>query len=163
MKLEFSSNSESRTRAIGVAIGGALHPGDILALCGELGAGKTRLAKGLAIGLGVADERAVNSPTFVLINQYAGRCPVYHLDLYRLPPGSELSSLGFEEMCTGAAVVIVEWADRSPGSMPDAALWIHMTAEGETTRAFTLTSRDDQAIERYRQALTSIVDVVTRN
>lgn len=163
MTLEFSSNSESQTRAIGVAIGGALRPDDVVALCGELGAGKTCLAKGLAIGLGVADERSVNSPTFVLINQYAGRCPVYHLDLYRLPPGSDLAALGFEEMCNGSAVVVVEWADRSPRSMPDAAMWIRMTAEGETMRAFTLTSRDPEAIERFRLALSGIVDVVTRN
>lgn len=160
--MEFSSISESQTRAIGVAIGNALRTGDVVALCGELGAGKTRLAKGLAIGLGVADDRAVNSPTFVLINQYAGRCPVYHLDLYRLPPGADLAALGFEEMCNGSAVVIVEWADRSPTAMPDAALWIRMTAGGETTRAFCLTSRDDEAIGRFRQSLAGIVDVVAR-
>jgi len=163
MTLEFSSISESQTREIGIAIGAMLRPGDVVAVCGELGAGKTRLAKGLAIGLGVADERSVNSPTFVLINQYAGRCPVYHLDLYRLPPGSDLAALGFEEMCNGSAVVIVEWADRSPRSMPDAALWIHMMATGETTRSFTLTSRDDVALERFRLALSGIVEVVTRN
>lgn len=163
MTLEFSSNSESQSYEIGIAIGAMLRPGDVIALCGELGAGKTRLAKGLALGLGVADERTVNSPTFVLINQYAGRWPVYHLDLYRLPPDSDLAALGFEDMCGGSAVVIVEWADRSPRSMPDDALWIHMTADGETTRAFTLTSRDNAAIERFRQVLSGIVNVVHRN
>lgn len=163
MTLELSSQSESQTRAIGVALGNALRPGDVVALCGELGAGKTRIAKGLAAGLGVADERAVNSPTFVFINQYAGRCPVYHLDLYRLPPGADLAALGFDEMCDGASVVIVEWADRSPASIPESAVWIRMTAAGETTRDLTLTARDDETLARFRGALTDIVKIVERN
>ena len=158
MTLEFISDSESLTRAIGVAIGHALGPGAVVALTGELGAGKTRLAKGLAAGLGVVDDRAVNSPTFVLINQYAGRCPVYHLDLYRLPPESDLAPLGFEECCDGRAVVIVEWADRSAAAMPDGALWIRMTATGKTTRHFAVTA-DASTVERMRTALTGIVDI----
>jgi len=131
---EMVSNSPEQTRAIGRAIGAALAPGDVVALVGELGAGKTQLTKGIAVGLGVADERAVSSPTFVLENEYTGRCVVRHLDLYRLGEGADLSALGFEEMCDGSAVVIVEWADRAPKAMPAGATWIRMTAEGETTR-----------------------------
>ena len=158
MSLACTSHSESQTRAIGVAIGAALRPGDVVALCGELGAGKTRLAKGLAAGLGVADDRTVNSPTFVLVNQYAGRCPVYHLDLYRLPPGSDLAAIGFDEMCDGRAAAIVEWADRSPDAMPENALWILMTATDETTRTLTLNTNDDDLAARVSQSLAGIAN-----
>jgi len=156
--IELISRSEAQTRAIGDAIGSALEPGAVVALAGELGAGKTRLAKGLAAGLGVDDDRAVNSPTFVLVNQYAGRCPVYHLDLYRLPESADLASIGFDEMCDGPAVVIVEWADRSARSMPGDALWIRMTATDETTRGLTLATVDDELADRLQRALADFAD-----
>ena len=159
--IERTSRSESQTRAIGDAIGSSLDVGAVVALAGELGAGKTRLAKGLAVGLGVDGDRTVNSPTFVLVNQYAGRCPVYHLDLYRLPPEADLTSLGFDEMCDGRAAVIVEWADRSPKAMPNDALWIRMTATDETTRSLTLTTTDDELADRLQRALAGITDTTT--
>ena len=143
--VEMVSNSPDETRAIGRVIGAALAPGDVIALCGELGAGKTQLTKGLAVGLGVADERTVSSPTFVLENEYAGRCVVRHLDLYRLGDGADLSALGFEEMCDGSAVVIVEWADRARAAMPAGAVWIEMTPEGETTRRLRISGTGEPA------------------
>src|ERR1041385_6709378 len=96
-----TSHSVEETISIGRRIGESLLAGDVVALLGELGAGKTYLTKGIARGLGVSAERAVNSPTFVLVNEYAGRFPLFHIDAYRLAGPEQLAALGFEEMCQG--------------------------------------------------------------
>ncbi len=111
-RMVLESAGEQQTQALGRRIGAVLQPGDVVGLVGPLGAGKTQLAKGIAVGLGVADSRQVNSPTFVLVNEHAGRMHVYHLDVYRLSGAGELESRGFEAMCGGAAGVMVVWADR---------------------------------------------------
>ena len=128
------SHSVADTLAIGRRIGGVLAAGDCLALEGPLGSGKTHLVKGIASGLGVADERIVNSPTFVLVNEYDGRLHVCHLDAYRLADAAALLALGFEEMCDGPNVVLIEWADRVRDAVPDRAVWITLTAVGERDR-----------------------------
>ncbi len=128
------SHSVEDTLAIGRRIGAVLAAGDCLALEGPLGSGKTHLVKGIASGLGVADERAVNSPTFVLVNEYDGRLHVCHLDAYRLPDAAALLALGFEEMCDGPNVVLVEWADRVGDAISDRAVWITLTSVGEQDR-----------------------------
>jgi len=138
---ELDSNAVEETIEIGRQIGGALVPGDVVALVGQLGAGKTHLAKGLACGLGVADDRDVTSPTFVLVNQYKGRCDIFHVDAYRLSGPDELEGLGFEEMCGGGGVVFVEWADRVAPAMGPDALWIEMLSTGETRRRLRLSTR----------------------
>lgn len=150
--LELESRSVADTLAIGEAIGGALDAGDALALVGELGAGKTHLAKGLARGLGVSDDRAVTSPTFVLINEYRGRCVVQHLDAYRLRSGAELAALGFEELCEGGAVVLVEWADRVREVMPAGAVWLTIEATGETSRRLRVQADDAEMARRLDAA-----------
>jgi len=131
------------TLAIGRRIGEALAPGDVVGLVGPLGAGKTYLAKGIAGGLGVADDRQVCSPTFVLVNEYVGRVVIYHIDAYRLSGAAELLSLGFEEMCTCGAVVMVEWADRVSSAITGAALWIELSAQGESERCLSLRTRSE--------------------
>jgi tRNA threonylcarbamoyladenosine biosynthesis protein TsaE len=143
--IEIQSGSVAETLDIGREIGSVLAPGDVLGLVGHLGAGKTHLTKGIAAGLGVPDDRMVNSPTFVLVNEYAGRWPLYHLDAYRLKNAGQLEALGFAEMCDGAAVVLVEWADRVSEAMPPGALWIDMSITGETSRSLLLRS-DNAAI-----------------
>ena len=84
-----------------------------MALIGELGAGKTVLAKGIAEGLGVEDDREVTSPSFVLVNEYRGRVPVYHVDLYRLENSAEVEGIGWEEFISGPGVTLVEWAEKA--------------------------------------------------
>lgn len=147
-----STNSPGATMSVGQRLGRALGCGDVLALVGQLGAGKTYLVKGIARGLGVRDERIVNSPTFVLVNQYDGRTPIYHLDTYRLGSADELLDLGFDETCDETNVVIVEWADRVPDAIPDRALWIHIEPTGETERRFTLTTTDNELRRRIVDA-----------
>ncbi len=104
------SQSPEETQAIGERLGARLGPGAVIACTGALGAGKTCFLQGLARGLGVTSD--VTSPTFVLINQYRGRLPVYHLDAYRTGSLTELTELGIEEMLHGDGVTVVEWARR---------------------------------------------------
>lgn len=110
--LEIISHSVDETIALGQTIGKQLQGGEVIAMEGTLGTGKTHFIKGLALGLNVADIDVVTSPTFTLINEYEGRLPLYHADAYRLEKADQLAALGFDEMCSGLGVVVVEWADR---------------------------------------------------
>jgi tRNA threonylcarbamoyladenosine biosynthesis protein TsaE len=147
-----TSRSVAETIALGRQIGTILRPGDVIALVGRLGAGKTHLSKGLALGLGVADSRSVNSPTFVLINEYEGRCPIHHIDAYRLTSADELSAIGFDEMLAGHCVILVEWADRVPAAMPQRTLWIEIETPDENTRLFLLRTDVTDLASRLRSA-----------
>lgn len=138
--LHLVSLSVDETLAIGRQLGAALAPGHVLALVGPLGAGKTHFVKGLARGAGVDDDRKVTSPTFVLVNEYVGRIPLYHLDAYRLGGETELEALGFDEMITGEAAVVVEWADRVRDSLPPDHLRIVIDVTGPERREFTMTA-----------------------
>lgn len=134
-----NSVSENDTKRIGEAIGARLKPGSVVALSGELGAGKTTLVKGIAKGLGVRDENDVSSPTFTLIHEYKGRCPVFHIDWYRLAAVS-----GPDEDMAGEcidridAVTLVEWAERAPELLPKDALRIRLEHRGEHERRITV-------------------------
>jgi tRNA threonylcarbamoyladenosine biosynthesis protein TsaE len=138
------SDSVEQTLAIGRALGAAMQSGDVLALIGSLGAGKTQLVKGMAAGLGVIDLRKVNSPTFVLVNEYQGRLHLYHIDAYRLSDGSELHALGFDEMCSASdAAVVIEWADRVEDVLPDNHVRIHLHVTGPDRRELVLEARGE--------------------
>jgi len=113
--IEFLSSSPAETMDFGCRIGAALKGGEVICLVGQLGSGKTHLVKGIAAGLGADDAGQVNSPTFVLVNEYAGdnmRLDVYHIDAYRLDTVEEFEMLGFDDMCYRRSVVLVEWADK---------------------------------------------------
>ena len=110
--LEFVTGGPAETIALGTKIAQALQGGEVISLIGELGTGKTHLTKGIAAGLKAESESPVVSPTFTLINEYHGPIPLYHVDAYRLENAAQLESLGFDELCSGAAVVVVEWANR---------------------------------------------------
>jgi tRNA threonylcarbamoyladenosine biosynthesis protein TsaE len=126
------------TRAFGRRLGGLLFPGAVVALVGPLGAGKTQLARALAEGLGVRDPRVVTSPTFVLLQEYPARLPVYHFDAYRLRGEAEFADLGAEEYFAAGGVCLVEWADRVAGCLPPEQLRITLEVTGETSRRATL-------------------------
>ena len=133
------TTSPDETAAAGVALGERLGPGDVVALTGELGAGKTCFVQGLARGLGVA--RVATSPTFVLVNEYRGRCPVHHVDVYRSRTLTELLDLGLDEMLGGAGVTVVEWADRCETLLPAHAVRVHIDGVGDEPRRITITDR----------------------
>ena len=132
------SRSVSETVRIGRRIGGSLQPGDVVALAGELGTGKTHLIKGLAAGVGIDKSAYVSSPSFTLINEYPGKIPFYHLDLYRLKTEEEADALGIEEYLQGQGVTAIEWADRIPSFLPKELLWIHLYYLGERTRSIEM-------------------------
>ncbi len=106
------SNSPQETIEIGRKIGSQLKGGEIIGICGQLGSGKTHLIKGIAAGAGAEDSREVNSPTFVIVNEYTGRLDIFHIDAYRLNSISEFESLGFDDFCYPQSIVLIEWADK---------------------------------------------------
>jgi tRNA threonylcarbamoyladenosine biosynthesis protein TsaE len=130
------SHSAAETEALGARLAERLGPGDVVALTGELGAGKTCFTQGLARGLGVAG-RAV-SPTFVLINEYRGRLPVHHVDAYRTESLTELLDLGLDELFSGDGVTIVEWADKLLPLLPAHTVHVHIEGVGDEPRTITL-------------------------
>ena len=130
----FISQSVAETVAYGGRRAQSLHAGDVLALAGDLGTGKTQFVKGLVAGLGSDDE--VTSPTFTLIHEYtSGRLPVYHLDFYRLNHRDELRQLGLEDYFNGEGVCVIEWADRFPEILPAWAEWLWFETRSESERA----------------------------
>lgn len=112
-------------RKVGEKLGAAARPGDVIALMGGLGAGKTFLTRAIAHGAGVPREVRITSPTFTIVQQYSGRLPVYHADLYRLRDAHELDDIGlFAQGADG--LVVVEWPERAPEAIPSNALWIEI-------------------------------------
>jgi tRNA threonylcarbamoyladenosine biosynthesis protein TsaE len=123
------------TVEFGRRLGQQLFPGAVVALVGQLGAGKTYLSRAIAEGLGLPDARVVTSPTFVLVQEYeGGRLPVYHFDAYRLAGEAEFAELGVDEYFSAGGVCLIEWADRVPGCLPDDLLRIDLLVEGPTSR-----------------------------
>jgi len=128
-----ASTSEADTHELGRILGALAEPGDVIALSGGLGAGKTALTQGIARGLGVVDH--VPSPTFNLLLVHPGTHPLYHFDLYRLEQPEQLDDIDFWETIESDGVSVIEWADRFPASMPDERLdgVLEVTGEGERT------------------------------
>ncbi len=134
------SHSPEETQAAGARLGARLRAGDVVACIGELGAGKTCFLQGLARGLGV--ETDVTSPTFVLVNQYRGRLPVYHVDAYRTESLTELVDLGLEEMLHGDGVTVIEWADKLLPLLPPSTITVTITGLGDQPREIVIDGPD---------------------
>jgi tRNA threonylcarbamoyladenosine biosynthesis protein TsaE len=132
------------THRFGVSLGQRLTAGSVVALIGPLGAGKTHLSRAIAEGLGVPDPRVVTSPTFVLIQEYPGRLPIYHFDAYRLSGATVFDHLGAHEYFEGDGVCLVEWADRVQTSLPTDHLRIELEVTGETSRRAHLRAIGDR-------------------
>ncbi len=143
--LEILTRGPEETIRLGKNLGELLRPGDVVALIGELGAGKTTLAKGIAAGAGVEDEGEVTSPTFVLVNEYRGRFPVYHADLYRLQEAEEVEDLGWEEIVFGEGISLLEWAEKIPGILPEDRLEIRISWLGPGERKFRIAGEGPRA------------------
>jgi len=112
MEFETVCNSVDETVELGCKLGSQLKGGEVFAICGQLGSGKTHLIKGIAAGCGAEKAKQVNSPTFVIINEYCGRFDIYHIDAYRLDSIAEFEMLGFDDFCYHSSVVLIEWADK---------------------------------------------------
>jgi tRNA threonylcarbamoyladenosine biosynthesis protein TsaE len=122
------------TTALGRRLGNLIFPGAVVALMGPLGAGKTHLVKAIAEGLNIRDSRVVTSPTFVLIQEYQGRLPIYHFDAYRLQRPREFLDLGPHEYFGGDGVCLIEWADRVEACLPAELLKLTLVVKGPTQR-----------------------------
>ena len=136
MDFDVISKSPDETIEFGRNLGSQLKGSEVLAICGPLGSGKTHLIKGIADGVGVTDRKHVNSPTFVIVNEYTGRLDIFHIDAYRMDSVSEFEMLGFDDFCYPESVVLIEWADKIE-SVLQALDYIRIELEhiGETIRA----------------------------
>jgi tRNA threonylcarbamoyladenosine biosynthesis protein TsaE len=137
MDLDFniSSNSPEQTIELGKKIGSQLKGGEVIAVCGPLGSGKTHLIKGIAAGAGATDSKDVTSPTFVIVNEYKGRLDIFHIDAYRLNSIAEFEMLGFDDFCYPQSVVLIEWADKIESAILDIDyIRIELSYDGKTKR-----------------------------
>jgi tRNA threonylcarbamoyladenosine biosynthesis protein TsaE len=142
--LDLLLSSPGKTESFGYAIGQLLRGGEVLALIGELGAGKTALVRGVVAGLGIP-AASVMSPTFLLVHEYQGRLPVTHIDLYRLQTAEEAESIGLSDYLTDDAAVAIEWADRFPQLLPDDRLEVRLAHRTRTTRRALVEARGSRS------------------
>jgi len=152
-EMELCSHSEEETRRLGEIIGKNLVSGDLVALIGDLGSGKTCLTKGLAKSLGVSDQYEITSPTFTIVNEYPGNLTLWHVDAYRLENSREMMDAGFEDFFNGGGVVVIEWAEKIRDILPNETLFVMFEYMDETTRAIRLSGRDaviDRILSEYQ-------------
>ena len=148
----FTSESPAETQALGEKLGKTLKQGDVIALVGDLGTGKTCLTQGIARGVGIAADEIVNSPSYILINEYNGAIPIYHIDLYRLENSEEIADLGLSEYMESDGICIIEWAERMTDTLPDTCIKICITladaaaSPSEAVRASILQIPEDENI-----------------
>lgn len=142
------THSPDETRRVGRRLGKGLERGDIVALYGGLGSGKTCLIQGIAFGIGLK-ERYITSPSFIMINEYKGRIPFYHIDLYRVSP-SDLEGLGFREYIAGDGVVAIEWAEKAEDEIPDERLSVYLKILGKRSREIKFEGRGERYINLIR-------------
>lgn len=141
MKNEIISSSVEETLNVAADIGRRAGRGDIITLTGELGAGKTVFARGIAHGMGIEDD--ITSPTFSLMEVHEGDIPLYHFDLYRIESPSELDELGFEEFWEGDGISIVEWPERAAGRLPSRVTAVIIEYTGTESRRITVEYPDN--------------------
>jgi tRNA threonylcarbamoyladenosine biosynthesis protein TsaE len=132
---ELISNSPEETIELGRKIGSQLRGGEVVAICGALGSGKTHLIKGIAAGAGAAEAGKVTSPTFIIVKEYTGRLNIYHIDAYRLDSIAEFEMIGFDDYCRPESVVVIEWADKIESALQTINyIRIELFHAGETQR-----------------------------
>ena len=155
MQLRLQSRSADSTREIGREIGSRARRGEVILLIGDLGSGKTTLTQGILQGLG-SDEFA-RSPTFVLVNEYDARIPLYHMDLYRLVSFEDIDGLGLDDYLFGDGLCVIEWADKAEGYFPVDHLAVSIEVTGDNLRTLTLSCTD----RRYADLLESLGETHT--
>ena len=132
------TSGPEETIQLGQFIGETLKPGNVIGLCGELGTGKTHLIKGLAMGLGIDHRYYVTSPSFTIVNEYPGRIPLNHIDLYRLEEMDQTEELGYEEYFYGDGVTAIEWAEKILPLLPESRLMVEIVHLDENRRKFRI-------------------------
>jgi len=142
------TSSAEQTWRIGELLGSRLNPGDTVCLYGDLGAGKTNFAYGIARGLKVQDQY-ITSPTFTFVNEYQGRVPFYHIDLYRLEDHGELENIGFEEYIESDGVTVIEWAEKAEDELPEERMSIYLSYVDDKSRELGFLPEG----ERYQKLL----------
>lgn len=147
--LRFSSNSPEDTLAIARALGAALRPGDVVALYGDLGAGKTLFCKGVGEALGIPPDRIV-SPTFTIVTEHAGPVPLTHIDVYRLSGAREADELGMRELLSGDGVCLVEWAEKIAERLPTDYIQVKFTISGDDRREIAVAAPDLPRFDDFR-------------
>jgi len=145
------TTSPEQTWHVGRLLGARLAPGDTVCLYGDLGAGKTSFSYGIALGLEVK-ERYITSPTFTFVNEYEGRVPFYHIDLYRLNDPGELEGIGFGEYIDSDGVTVIEWAERAEDELPAECFNIYLTSVNENSREIGFLVEGD----RYEKLLADL-------
>jgi tRNA threonylcarbamoyladenosine biosynthesis protein TsaE len=134
--IDIISHNEAQTRRLGARLGHLFHGGEVVALFGDLGTGKTRWVQGIGSGLGISEN--ITSPSFTLINVYRGRLKMVHVDLYRINKPEEALAFGLEEYLYGDDVVVIEWAERAQALLPPEYLEVQLHHMRETKRGLTL-------------------------
>ena len=142
---QVKSGSVDETISLGESLARSFVGGLQIGLIGPLGAGKTHLVKGMAAGNATEGMPAVTSPTFTLLNEYAGRLRLHHADFYRLKDAAELIALGYDEWCADDSVVVIEWADRFRSTLGDDVLWIELRPTGESHRSVAFKASGEPA------------------
>lgn len=144
MQIKIQSKSSEDTFRIGAIVGARAGKGDIIALIGDLGTGKTCLTQGIAAGLEVDAVYPITSPTFTLINEYPGRLVLYHFDIYRLEGSKDLEDMGYEDYFFGDGLVVIEWAERIRDILPEGVLFINLTYLNEHERELIVTGNEEK-------------------
>ncbi|MDD5712367.1 MAG: tRNA (adenosine(37)-N6)-threonylcarbamoyltransferase complex ATPase subunit type 1 TsaE [Smithellaceae bacterium] len=150
-QLALTSRSPLQTEKFGEILGKHLGRGDVVALVGEMGAGKTCMTAGIARGLGVDAAYPITSPTFTLINEYPGRRRLIHMDTYRLATGADLDDTGFEEYLQRDGVLVIEWAEKVKDDLPPEAIWIELRIIDENTREIVVTGGPERLSAELRK------------
>jgi tRNA threonylcarbamoyladenosine biosynthesis protein TsaE len=145
------TESDQETIQLGKNLGSLLREGDVVALVGELGSGKTWMTKGIASGLGIDPRTVVTSPSFSIVNEYPGRVTLYHMDVYRLEKFSEVLSAGLEEYLHSGGVVVLEWANRWPEILPEWTITAGLQILDAERRKIIFTSKHPRGAEVIRE------------
>jgi tRNA threonylcarbamoyladenosine biosynthesis protein TsaE len=156
LSIDLVSHSSVHTERLGERLGRAARPNDVFALSGELGTGKTVLARGVAIGLGI-DPSDISSPTFIILREHCGgRLPLFHIDLYRLE-GVDLANTGWEECLDAGGVTVIEWPDRAGALLPDDRLEVRLEHIADTKRRIVVAATGPRSMRLVEELRASVV------
>lgn len=140
--MEQVTNSPAETEALGAALAEELKPGAVVAFTGDLGAGKTAFVRGLARQRQTVDP--VSSPTYAIVNEYRGKRPIYHFDMYRITDSDSLYDIGWEDYLSSGGLCVVEWSENILDALPDGTLFVRIEKTGEQSRRITLLKKEEE-------------------